>query len=349
MVSNQTSGTESTSASRADVHAQSEVACSSCGLTFGESNLLHQLKCGGVNSTTAAQSALASRSDDIRAAGWTVAVHNDYRLNGEAHTFWLFTKDGRCAKGEGKTDAEALTQVRAEIKRGADIAEALPEQIADVIDRLIGDSLLSWAGGRFDGNDEPFANAAHERAYLLDHIKKAISAGVVTAALTANADRPKVMVTLGDLHADDCKVCGGRGEFGIATQRGPDGCNEALNTGEVYCDAHFPHIEMNSMAEQSLTSTFAHALAAEQVEPANAASDGPGGAAHTRDRTADLNREERAIIGRVKRNGALIPCSNAEAAMCAKLAELGVLARDTSATNMTFILANQPNLTGDDT
>lgn len=50
--------------------------------------------------------------DDIRAAGWMVAVHNDYRLVNVVHTFWLFTKDGRCVKGEGKTDAEALNQVR---------------------------------------------------------------------------------------------------------------------------------------------------------------------------------------------------------------------------------------------
>jgi hypothetical protein len=40
-----------------------------------------------------------------------VAVHNDYRLNGELHTFWLFTKDDRAVKGEGKTDAEALAIV----------------------------------------------------------------------------------------------------------------------------------------------------------------------------------------------------------------------------------------------
>lgn len=51
--------------------------------------------------------------DDIRALGWTVAVHNDYRLDGEPHTFWLFTKDGKAIKGEGRSDAEALGQVRA--------------------------------------------------------------------------------------------------------------------------------------------------------------------------------------------------------------------------------------------
>ena len=60
--------------------------------------------------------------DDIRAAGWVVAVHNDYRLGGRLHTFWLFTKDdpkdrpepgeGRFAKGEGEGDAAALNSVR---------------------------------------------------------------------------------------------------------------------------------------------------------------------------------------------------------------------------------------------
>jgi hypothetical protein len=48
----------------------------------------------------------------IRAAGWMVAVHNDYKQNGELFTFWLFTHpDGRWLKGEGRTDAEALARV----------------------------------------------------------------------------------------------------------------------------------------------------------------------------------------------------------------------------------------------
>lgn len=48
----------------------------------------------------------------LRVTGWSVAVHNDYRLNGKAHTFWLFTHDGgRFLKGEGETDTEALTSV----------------------------------------------------------------------------------------------------------------------------------------------------------------------------------------------------------------------------------------------
>lgn len=50
----------------------------------------------------------------LRGAGWSVAVHNDYRINGEAMTFWLFTHPcGRWIKGEGRTDAEALTAARA--------------------------------------------------------------------------------------------------------------------------------------------------------------------------------------------------------------------------------------------
>lgn len=50
--------------------------------------------------------------DDLRASGWVVACHNDYRLNGEAHTFWLFVNGDRAVKGEGRTDAEALARVR---------------------------------------------------------------------------------------------------------------------------------------------------------------------------------------------------------------------------------------------
>lgn len=49
---------------------------------------------------------------DLREAGWEVAVHNDYRLNGLSHTFWLFTKNGRAVKGEGRTDRDALNEVR---------------------------------------------------------------------------------------------------------------------------------------------------------------------------------------------------------------------------------------------
>ena len=51
----------------------------------------------------------------FRLAGWAVAVHNDYMLNGVPHTFWLFTKGDRCVKGEGLTDREALNEVRSRL------------------------------------------------------------------------------------------------------------------------------------------------------------------------------------------------------------------------------------------
>jgi hypothetical protein len=54
----------------------------------------------------------AASPDDLRKQGWAVAVHNDYRLNGERCTFWLLTRGDRCAKGEGRTDADALNEIR---------------------------------------------------------------------------------------------------------------------------------------------------------------------------------------------------------------------------------------------
>jgi len=81
--------------------------------------------------------------DEIRALGWAVAVHNDYRLNGEAHTFWLFTKDGRAVKGEGRTDAEALAQVRAEIGIAAQPAEGAGQA---------GQVAKAWVTKRKDGS-----------------------------------------------------------------------------------------------------------------------------------------------------------------------------------------------------
>lgn len=56
--------------------------------------------------------------DDLRARGWTVAVHNDYRIHGEACTFWLLTHpNGRYVIGEASTDELALTRCRDLIDR----------------------------------------------------------------------------------------------------------------------------------------------------------------------------------------------------------------------------------------
>jgi len=56
--------------------------------------------------------------DDLRAKGWTVAVHNDYRQHGLHRTFWLLTnkESGSFLKGEGMTDAVALDQIRAALE-----------------------------------------------------------------------------------------------------------------------------------------------------------------------------------------------------------------------------------------
>jgi len=49
--------------------------------------------------------------DAFREAGWSVAVHNDYHMNGVPHTFWLWTHpSGIWVKGEGLTDKQALEQ-----------------------------------------------------------------------------------------------------------------------------------------------------------------------------------------------------------------------------------------------
>jgi hypothetical protein len=68
---------------------------------------------GAATAAAGEEKCLEASPDDLRALGLMVAVHNDYRLNGETHTFWLMTrKDGMSFKGEGKTDAEALNQIR---------------------------------------------------------------------------------------------------------------------------------------------------------------------------------------------------------------------------------------------
>lgn len=65
---------------------------------------------------------LMAQPSDLRRAGWAVAVHNDYQLNGEPHTFWLFTKKIHgttiAVKGEGPSDAVALNEVRQGIYEG---------------------------------------------------------------------------------------------------------------------------------------------------------------------------------------------------------------------------------------
>jgi hypothetical protein len=69
-----------------------------------------------------------SRPDDLRLQGWAVATHNDYRQDGQTHTFWLVAKDGRCIKGEGRTDMEALDDCRFQIDMLSPAPPAQPEK-----------------------------------------------------------------------------------------------------------------------------------------------------------------------------------------------------------------------------
>ena len=55
--------------------------------------------------------------EQLRSDGWRVAVHNDYMLNGELHTFWGLTRGCCFVKGEGRTDGEALADAQRGIER----------------------------------------------------------------------------------------------------------------------------------------------------------------------------------------------------------------------------------------
>lgn len=104
--------------------------------------------------------------DDLRAAGWTVGVHTDYCLGGEAHTFWLMTRGDECCKGDGRTDAEALDQIRHQLapqprppsgraRGGHARAAALPAERRAEIARA--GAAARWSGARQQNGD---SNAA---------------------------------------------------------------------------------------------------------------------------------------------------------------------------------------------
>lgn len=64
----------------------------------------------------------------------------------------------------------------------------------------------------------------------------------------------KLVVFLGDTYASICRVCGKRGDIGLASERGPNSCQEAVKAGEVYCDLHLP--EANKLAEIETLNTL---------------------------------------------------------------------------------------------
>jgi len=104
--------------------------------------------------------ALAEALAALRADGWSVAVHNDYRLNGEPHTFWLFTHpNGTWLKGEGRTDEEAVTAILA--KLSAERVGGI-ESAAERIYRVMYDGNLPWHLATGDDQDtcREYARAA---------------------------------------------------------------------------------------------------------------------------------------------------------------------------------------------
>ena len=98
---------------------------------------------------------------DLRAEGWRVAVHNDYRQDGNDFTFWLFTHpDGRWAKGESDDDREALQEVRNAIVRDL-------EKIAGIPAEAPRDEKLNMApGGLLLGPDDLTRKAAPNGARI---------------------------------------------------------------------------------------------------------------------------------------------------------------------------------------
>jgi hypothetical protein len=117
-----------------------------------------------------------SSADEIRALGWVVAVHNDYRLNGEPYTFWLFTKDGCAVKGEGRTDAEALDQVRAALST----TNAQPQGADQFVKNAeeAGKALVASIREEFPGAfDTPQSNPHNRLRKLKDGIRHELNLG----------------------------------------------------------------------------------------------------------------------------------------------------------------------------
>ncbi len=94
--------------------------------------------------------------DYFRDGGWSVAVHNDYRLNGEARTFWLFTKGSHCAKGEGASDLEALGEVM-------DAVTAVEQELEYIIKLKAALEPFAKAAEELDRSDEGWDDRARQR------------------------------------------------------------------------------------------------------------------------------------------------------------------------------------------
>ena len=72
----------------------------------------------------------------LRDMGWSIAIHNDYKLNGLPYTLWLFTHpSGHWVKGEGATDEE-LSARADEVKGLKDHLSQRTRDLAAITGRL---------------------------------------------------------------------------------------------------------------------------------------------------------------------------------------------------------------------
>ncbi len=61
-----------------------------------------------------------------------------------------------------------------------------------------------------------------------------------------------VLVSLGDMWVDSCCICKERSYFGIASKNGPEGCKEAVESGQTYCDIHIPNLKLIGFSMASI-------------------------------------------------------------------------------------------------
>ncbi len=99
------------------VNGRSMSGCERCGMRDDDWFLCREQTCLQKAQTSQTSIAGYPALNRLRAAGWAVAVHNDYRLGGKPHTFWLFTRGDAAIKGEGPTDEFALRDCECQAER----------------------------------------------------------------------------------------------------------------------------------------------------------------------------------------------------------------------------------------
>ena len=91
---------------------------------------------------------------------------------------------------------------------------------------------------------QTFANSKWVGGFLECSVRKIASPKTI---------KDPIVVSLGDLFADSCSICGNRAEWGVASQGGPDGCREAVMSGRTFCEKHLPGGLRTSMTMSGMT------------------------------------------------------------------------------------------------